>query len=151
MSMQAESASPLLHFNRKPALEPITSLISAVDFHQRPLSIRHSDNQSSENQPAFNRQSLQISYQTSFPVKERSRSLSITKEWKCKFEGCGAILKSKSSRFRHQRQHLNPETQYSCAFDGCDAKYLLKLDLVDHERKSHMDKSKYVTCNFSLL
>lgn len=70
----------------------------------------------------------------------------ISKEWKCKFEGCGAILKSKSSRFRHQRQHLNPESQYSCSFEGCQAKYLLKLDLVDHERKMHMDSSKYVVC-----
>ena len=146
--MQAESTSPLLHLNR--SLVPINSLISAVDTYQRPLSISRSDNQSSKSQPsshAFHGQSLQISYQASFPIKERSRSLSSTKEWICKFEGCGVILKSKSSRFRHQRQHLNPETQYSCSFEGCDAKYLLKLDLVDHERKSHMDKSKYVACN----
>lgn len=84
-------------------------------------------------------------HQQSVLQYRRSSKKKSKQEWPCNVEGCSVILYSKSSRFRHQKLHENPENQYHC--DKCDAKYLVKLDLVDHERRAHMSKDSYVVCD----
>lgn len=86
-----------------------------------------------------------VDHQQSILQYRRSSKKKSKQEWPCTVEGCSVVLYSKSSRFRHQKLHENPENQYHC--DKCDAKYLVKLDLVDHERRAHMDKDSYVVCN----
>ena len=65
-------------------------------------------------------------------------------QWPCGYEGCGVVLYSKSSRFRHQKLHEKPETQYKCK--ECTSSFLMKLDLIDHERRMHMSPNSYVVC-----
>ncbi|KAJ3251180.1 hypothetical protein HK103_002598 [Boothiomyces macroporosus] len=74
----------------------------------------------------------------------RSSKKSAAQEWPCNFEGCTAVLYSKSSQFRHRRLHEQPHSKYACT--QCKEKFLVKLDLIDHTRKVHMPAGSYVLC-----
>jgi Zinc finger, C2H2 type len=78
-------------------------------------------------------------------TEEANEAIKDRQQWSCHFDGCKAILYSKSSRFRHQKLHENPSSQYQC--NECPSSFLMKLDLMDHERRTHMSPSSYVVCN----
>ncbi|KAJ3312545.1 hypothetical protein HDV04_002862 [Boothiomyces sp. JEL0838] len=74
----------------------------------------------------------------------RSAKKTIKQEYVCTFDGCNAILYSKSSQFRHRRLHEKPSSRYEC--NQCKEQFLVKLDLIDHTRKTHMPAGSFVVC-----
>ncbi|KAJ3000484.1 hypothetical protein HDV02_005349 [Globomyces sp. JEL0801] len=76
--------------------------------------------------------------------QRRSSNKGSKQQWPCNYVGCGAILYSKSSQFRHKKLHENKVAKYKCT--KCSEQYLVKLDLIDHVRRAHMPAGSYVVC-----
>lgn len=82
--------------------------------------------------------------------KQTVHGLTITKQFKCDFEGCGRIFKDRPSFYTHSLIHKDRSLVYKhkCTVDGCDSVFKRRRNLSIHMIKHGTNRRRY-TCAFS--
>ena len=82
--------------------------------------------------------------------KQNVHGLTITKQFKCDFDGCGRVFKDRPSFYTHSMIHKDRSLVYKhkCSIDGCDAVFKRRRNLMAHMMK-HGNARKRFSCNIS--
>lgn len=82
--------------------------------------------------------------------KQTEHGLTITKQFKCDFEGCGRVFKDRPSFYTHSLIHKDRSLVYKhkCPVEGCDSVFKRRRNLQMHQQKHGTNRRRY-TCAFS--